>query len=106
MFTRNQGVAQMKIDRFVREPECRQITGLSRATRWRLERANRFPKRRQISPNAVAWPLSEIIQWIEERAEADVRVAERAAERDDTDADGNDADGDDNAEVDDDAEAE
>ncbi len=41
--------------------------------------------------------------WAAYRAEADARVAERAAKRDDTDADGNDAE--DNADGDDDAEA-
>ena len=57
-------------DRFIREAECERITGLSRTTRWRLERTNRFPKRRQISPNAVAWLESELTQWLEERAGA------------------------------------
>ena len=50
-------------DRFIRERECRQLTGLSRTTRWRLERKGRFPKRRKISPNGVAWLLSEILSW-------------------------------------------
>ena len=51
------------LDRFIREKECREITGLSRSTRWRLERANLFPKRRQISLNAVAWLESEVQDW-------------------------------------------
>ena len=40
-------------DRFVREPEVHRLTGLSRTTRWRLERAGKFPRRRRISENAV-----------------------------------------------------
>ena len=32
------------------------MTGLSRSTAWREERAGRFPKRHRISPNSVAWP--------------------------------------------------
>jgi hypothetical protein len=36
-------------DSFVREPECRLITGLSRVTRWRLEREGKFPRRRRLS---------------------------------------------------------
>ena len=40
-------------DRFVREPECRALTGLSRSTRWRLERSGEFPKRRRLSSNGV-----------------------------------------------------
>ena len=57
-------------DRFVREPECRRLTGLSRTTRWRLERAGQFPRRRQISPNAVAWLASEVQRWIDDRVAA------------------------------------
>ena len=50
-------------DRFIREKECRELTGLSRTTRWRLERHGNFPHRRKISPNGVAWLLSEIRSW-------------------------------------------
>ncbi len=57
-------------DRFLREPEVRRITGLSRTTRWRLEQRSQFPRRRQISPNAVAWLESEVQEWLEARAEA------------------------------------
>jgi len=55
-------------DEFIREPECRRITGLSRTTRWRLERAGQFPQRRPISPGCVGWLLSEIDDWIAARA--------------------------------------
>jgi len=55
------------MDRFLREPEVGQITGLSRTTRWRLERDGRFPKRRQISPNAVAWLASDVEEWMQSR---------------------------------------
>ena len=57
-------------DRFVREPEVKQITGLSRVTRWRMERRGEFPRRRRISTNAVAWLESEITEWMDERAAA------------------------------------
>ena len=55
-------------DRFIREPECLEITGLSRTTRWRLERAGSFPRRRKISQNAVAWLESEVLAWLESKA--------------------------------------
>ena len=57
------------LDRFIRERECHALTGLSRTTRWRLERADQFPRRRQLSPNACGWILSEVVQWMTERAE-------------------------------------
>ncbi len=54
-------------DRFLREPEVRRITGLSRTTRWRMERLGEFPHKRRISKNAVAWLASEIKSWMAER---------------------------------------
>ena len=61
-------IAPKTTDRFIREPECREITGLSRSTRWRLERNGRFPQRRQISAGATGWLASELAAWIAERA--------------------------------------
>ena len=57
-------------ERFIRERECRELTGLSRSTRWRLERQGQFPRRRHISPNGVAWLLSEIEAWQSSRSNA------------------------------------
>lgn len=57
-------------DRFVREAECRAITGLSRSTRWRLSRTGDFPKPIRVSENIVAWRLSAIQKWMEARAAA------------------------------------
>ncbi len=57
-------------NRFLREPEVARLTGLSRTTRWRLERAGRFPRKRRISENAVAWVAREIEIWMAERPEA------------------------------------
>jgi prophage regulatory protein len=51
-------------ERFIRESECRRMTGLSRVTRWRKERRGEFPGRIQISANAVAWRESEVIEWM------------------------------------------
>ena len=57
-------------DRFLREPEVRHITGLSRTTRWRLEQAGKFPKKYPISDNAKANLASEIFKWMAERVGA------------------------------------
>ena len=54
-------------DRFLREREVRNVTGLSRTTRWRMENENNFPKRRQISTGAVGWKESEIQAWVADR---------------------------------------
>ena len=55
-------------DRFIGEAECHEITSLSRVTRWRMERAGTFPRRRQISPNRIGWLESEIRDWVEAQA--------------------------------------
>jgi prophage regulatory protein len=54
-------------DRIVREPECAERTGLSRSTRWRLERRGRFPRKRQLSPGCRGWLESELAAWIAAR---------------------------------------
>lgn len=55
------------MDRFVREAECREITGLGRTTRWEMERAGKFPPRRRLSHNTVGWLASELKRWMRSR---------------------------------------
>ena len=56
------------LDRFLGEIEVARITDLSRTTRWRLERDGRFPRKRHISANRIGWLQSEILEWMESRA--------------------------------------
>jgi prophage regulatory protein len=51
----------------MRWPAVRLVTGISRSHAWRLEKAGLFPRRRQLSKNAVAWVDHEIQQWIAAR---------------------------------------
>jgi predicted DNA-binding transcriptional regulator AlpA len=63
--TAEQGAATAQLyDGIVREPECRRLSGLSRSTRWRLEREGKFPKRLRISENAVGWLRSDLLTWL------------------------------------------
>ncbi len=55
--------AQTAADRLLRVKEVAKLTGLSRATIYRLERAGTFPKRVQTSANAVAWHEREVVAW-------------------------------------------
>jgi prophage regulatory protein len=55
-------------DAIIREQKCRRISGLSRSTRWRLERAGKFPRRRKISEKATGWLRSEVDGWLADRA--------------------------------------
>jgi prophage regulatory protein len=43
-------------------------TGLSRASIYRYIKRERFPPRRRVGPNRVAWIPIEVIAWIEARA--------------------------------------
>lgn len=56
-------VNQQPTDRTIREPECRQITGLCRTTRYMMEKDGKFPARRKLGGRAVGWLLSEITAW-------------------------------------------
>jgi prophage regulatory protein len=55
------------IARFIREPECQNLTGLSRTTRWRLEQEGKFPKRLNITENTIGWLSNEIEEWMQSR---------------------------------------
>ena len=55
-------------DSFMRWPQVRAATGLSRTTVWRLEATGQFPKRRKLGQRSVAWLQSEIAIYIESRA--------------------------------------
>jgi len=53
--------------RVIRKQELLQITGLSSATLWRLERAGDFPRRLRLGPHAVGWLDEEIDEWMASR---------------------------------------
>ena len=59
--------ATLVTDKFVGEKECRQITNLSRVTRWRLMKQQLFPKKIRLSPNRTVWRLSDVLKWMSER---------------------------------------
>jgi prophage regulatory protein len=56
--------------RMLRERQVKDLTGISRVTRWRLERRGEFPRKVRLTPRCVGWPESEVIAWLKERAEA------------------------------------
>jgi prophage regulatory protein len=53
--------------KFLRIRQVMQMTGLSRMTIYRLEKDGKFPKRRQLSKNSVAWLESDIAAWADSR---------------------------------------
>ncbi|WP_244952237.1 AlpA family phage regulatory protein [Shewanella insulae] len=54
-------------DRLVKEKERQQITTISKAQAFQLERQGRFPRRRRVSNRSVAWLLSELLDWVKSR---------------------------------------
>ena len=54
---------------FLRLPQVKSITGLSKSSLYALIRANSFPAPVQLGPRTVAWVRSEIKQWAAERIE-------------------------------------
>ena len=58
------------VDRFIGEPQCRELTNLSRVTRWRLTQRGDFPAKVQLSPGRSAWRLSSVLRWMAEREAA------------------------------------
>ena len=54
-------------DRLVSAKERRTIIPYSDMQVLRLEKDEKFPRRIRIGPNRVAWRLSELLAWIEEK---------------------------------------
>ena len=54
-------------DKFLRIRAVTVLTGLSRTSIFRYERAGNFPRRRRLGTNAVAWLESEVREWIGSR---------------------------------------
>jgi prophage regulatory protein len=63
--------------KFLRIRQVMQLTGLSRMTIYRLELSGRFPKRRRLSKNSVAWLESDVQAWAESRPIVHLRAGSR-----------------------------
>ena len=55
---------------FIRLPEVKAITGLSKTSLYALIKEKSFPAPVRLGPRAVAWVKSEIRQWAVERVQA------------------------------------
>jgi predicted DNA-binding transcriptional regulator AlpA len=55
---------------FLRLPEVKAITGLSKTSLYALIRDRSFPASVRLGPRAVAWVRSEVRQWAVERVHA------------------------------------
>ena len=55
--------------KFLRLPEVIERVTYSAPQIWRLEKANKFPKRVQIGANRVAWIATEIEEWMSSKVQ-------------------------------------
>ncbi|BBC40676.1 TPA: AlpA family phage regulatory protein [Photobacterium damselae] len=55
-------------DRIVREAERKQITSISRAQAYQLEKRGLFPKRVRLGSRSVGWRLSDLEEWMNNRS--------------------------------------
>jgi prophage regulatory protein len=53
--------------KFLRLPQVKESTGLSRTTIYRQIAAREFPRPIHIGPRAVAWVEADVLQWMAER---------------------------------------
>ncbi|HFW3713488.1 TPA: helix-turn-helix transcriptional regulator [Salmonella enterica subsp. enterica serovar 6,7:y:-] len=65
-------MSKINNDRVVREKECRELTGLCRATRFLWEKEGKFPARRNLGGRSIGWLLSEIQEWQNSQTKRDI----------------------------------
>ena len=65
------------MDRVLRFPEVKQITGLSRTTIWEQEKVGKFPKHLQLTARSVGWRESDIHGWMEALSRPEPEPARR-----------------------------
>ena len=58
----------------LRTRDVADVTGLSRVTIWRLERAGDFPNRIRLGQNSVGWLQDEIEAWLINRRQTNDRT--------------------------------
>jgi prophage regulatory protein len=55
-------------ERVVRKPELLAMIGLSDPTIWRMEKDGKFPRRIRLGGNSCGWLLSEVMDFLEQKA--------------------------------------
>ena len=55
-----------KSQRILRKPEVLELIGISSSTLERLEKRNKFPKRKLLSARSIGWLECEVMSWISE----------------------------------------
>jgi prophage regulatory protein len=58
--------------RILRAPEVERLTGLTKSSRLRLQRAGKFPQPVRLSQSAIGFYADEVEQWIATRPRVEV----------------------------------
>lgn len=58
----------MNEHKFISDHECQELTNLSRSTIWRMRKKHIFPEMYQLSVGRKAFRLSEVLEWMSQRA--------------------------------------
>ena len=61
------------VQKLIRLPEVLSRLGISKSQLYRMVKAGEFPESIQIGRNAVAWPASQVDDWIRNRPTAQSR---------------------------------
>ena len=70
---RRRGYSTVMSIHMLRLPAVTAKIGLSASTIWRYEKAGKFPGRRRLGDNSVAWVAEEVDAWLRERERAGAR---------------------------------
>ncbi|MBC8671928.1 helix-turn-helix transcriptional regulator [Aeromonas sp. 25-281] len=54
--------------KLIKLKDVTEMTTLSKATIYRLIKQGAFPRQIPLGPRAVAWRLSDVVTWIEQRS--------------------------------------
>lgn len=65
-------------ERILRKPELFNRIQLSDPTIWRLEKQGKFPRRLRLGGASVGWLESEILDWLQKKADARQSVSENS----------------------------
>jgi prophage regulatory protein len=69
---------QVRRDRLLRLPETEQATGLKKSTIYLLMKRGGFPRSVQLTARCVAWPESQVLQWVQDRISSTTMDASKA----------------------------
>lgn len=71
--------SQVRRDRLLRLPEVEAAIGFKKSTIYLLMRRDEFPRCVRLTARSVAWPESQVLQWVQDRIAAAATPLRRPA---------------------------